>query len=125
ARPLLAQVGNDRFVEFGRYDQGLQVEDEFGDILLDSRHGAELVEDSVDPDGRDGGTGDRGQQGSAKRVAEGVAEPGLERFDGEPGAVIGDDFFRERWALCNEHVGFLSANIRYMTFALHVMAVGP
>src|SRR5699024_9602515 len=84
AGPLLAQVGNDRFVEFGRYDQGLQVEAELGDILLDSRHGADRVEACVDPDGRDGGTGDRVQQGSAKRVAEGVADAGLERFDGDP-----------------------------------------
>ena len=44
----------------------------------------ELVLDSVDADARDGGAGDRREQGAAKRVAERVAEAGLEGLDDEP-----------------------------------------
>ena len=49
--------------------------------------GRELVELGVEPDVGDGGAGDRRQQGAAQRVAERVAEAGLERADGELLAV--------------------------------------
>ena len=49
--------------------------------------GVELVEGVVEAHLRDGGAGDRRQQGAAQRVAERVAEAGLERADGEPLAV--------------------------------------
>ena len=46
--------------------------------------GVELVEGVVEADLGDGRAGDRRQQGAAQRVAERVAEAGLERADGEP-----------------------------------------
>jgi hypothetical protein len=75
-----------------------------GDVLLDARHGGELVEHAVDADARDRGTRDRGEQGAAQGVAEGVAEAGLEGLDHEPRAVVVDDLFGEGGALCDQHV---------------------
>ena len=43
------------------------------------------------------------EEGTAERVAERVAEAGLERLDDEPGAEVVDDLFREGGALCDEH----------------------
>jgi hypothetical protein len=73
------------------------------------------VQLAIDPDARNRGTGDGGEQGSAEGVSEGVTETGLQRFNDETGAVLGYNFFRQGGALCNEHLGFLSASIRYMT----------
>jgi hypothetical protein len=63
------------------------------------------VQRVVEADGRDGGTGDRGQQGATQRVAERVAEARLERTDREPLLVVG--FLAEGFdggALHDEHV---------------------
>src|SRR5699024_1716397 len=68
AGALLAQVHDDRLVVLAGDDQGLQVEDNLGDILLDPRDGGELVQHPVDADAGDGGTGDAGQQGPAQGV---------------------------------------------------------
>jgi hypothetical protein len=84
-------------------DQTLEVEDDLGDVLLDALDGRELVEHRVDLDARDRGTGDRGEQGATKRVAEGVAEAGLERLDDEPRTELVDRLFRQGGALCDEH----------------------
>ena len=65
-------------------------------------------QDTVDPDGRDGGTGNRRQQRAPDRVAEGVAESRLEGLDDEPRTVIIDDLFGEDWALGDQHDVFLS-----------------
>ncbi|MGC0338571.1 hypothetical protein RKD20_003605 [Streptomyces sp. SLBN-8D4] len=74
-------------------DQLLDVEDQVGDVLLDARHGGELMQDTVDADAGDSGTGDRRQEGAAEGVAEGVTEARLQRLDHEPGAEFVDDLF--------------------------------
>src|SRR6478609_5412223 len=112
---LLAQVSNNRLVVLGRHGQVLDVEDDLSDIFLDTRNRRELVQHAIDPDAGYSGTGDGGEQGTAEGVSEGVTEARLQRFNDEPGAVFGDDLFGEGGALCNEHLGFLSASIRYMT----------
>ena len=43
------------------------------------------------------------QQGAAKRVAERVAEAGLQRLDDEPRAELVDDLFRQGRALSDKH----------------------
>jgi hypothetical protein len=93
AGALLAQVHHDRLVHLGAHDELLDVQDDLGDVLLDARHGGELVQDPVDPDARDRGPGDGGEQGAPEGVAEGVAEAGLQRLDDEPGPEVGDDLF--------------------------------
>jgi hypothetical protein len=69
AGALLAQVHDHRLVDLGAHDEPLDVEDDLGDVLLDARHGGELVQHAVDPDARDRGSGDRGQQGATEGVA--------------------------------------------------------
>jgi hypothetical protein len=46
-RPLLAQVHHDRFIVLREDDEALDVE--IGHVLLDARHGGELVQHAVDP----------------------------------------------------------------------------
>ena len=96
-------------------DQLLEVQDEVGDVLLDAGHGGELVQDAVDPDAGDGRAGDGGQQRAPERVAERVAEAGLERLDDEPGPVLVNLLLGERWALCDEHLLLPFRDARYMT----------
>ena len=65
----------------------------------------ELVECVVEADRGDGRAGDRRQQGAAKRVAERVAEAGLERTDREAllvVALLAEGF--DGGALHDEHV---------------------
>ena len=60
-----------------------------------------------------GGAGDRRQQGAAQRVAERVAEAGLERADGEPLAVallLADRL--DRRTLDDQHGCFLGIRCR-------------
>jgi hypothetical protein len=109
ARPLLAQVHDDRLVVLAGDHELLDVEDQLGDVLLHPRDGGELVQDAVDADARDRRTGDRREQGAAQGVAEGVAEPGLQRLDDEPGPVLGDGLLGEDGALSDEHGVLLSA----------------
>jgi hypothetical protein len=84
AGTLLAQVHHDRLVVLAGDHEVLDVEDEVGDVLFDTGDGAELVQHVGDADGGDGRAGDAREQRTAKRVAEGVAETGLERLDDEP-----------------------------------------
>ena len=102
---LLAQVHGDRLVVLGGNHQLLEVQDQLGDVLLDAGDGGELVQHAVDADAGDAGAGDGRQQGAAQRVAEGVAESGLERLDDEPRTVLGDGFFGQCGALGNQHGG--------------------
>src|SRR5699024_3641591 len=46
----LAQVHHDRLVVLAGDDEGLDVEDDLGDVLLDPGDRGELVEHAVDPD---------------------------------------------------------------------------
>jgi hypothetical protein len=92
-------------------DDVLEVEDDVGDVLDDTRDRVELVERVVEAHLRDGRTGDRREQGAPQRVAEGVAEPGVERPDREPLAVVlfvGDRL--DRGALHDQHRGSLVAD---------------
>ncbi len=73
---LLAQVRRDRLVVLAGDDQALDVEDDLGDVFLDTGNGAELVEDAVDADAGDSRAGDRGEERAAQRVAEGEPKPG-------------------------------------------------
>ncbi|GMA88061.1 hypothetical protein GCM10025868_33110 [Angustibacter aerolatus] len=95
AGTLLAQVHHDRLVVLAGDDQLLDVEDDLGDVLLDPGDRGELVQHAVDAQAGDGGTGDRRQEGAAERVAERVAEAGLERLDDEPRAVLVDRLLGE------------------------------
>ena len=88
AGTLLAQVRGDGLVVLARDDEVLDVQDDLGDIFLDTGNGAELVQHAVDADAGDSSAGDRGEQGAAQRVAEGVTEAGLERLDDEPRAEL-------------------------------------
>src|SRR5690606_21176866 len=75
----LAQVHGDRLVVLGGDDEALEVEDHLGHDLLDALDGRELVEHVVDPDAGDRRPRDGGEQGAPQRVAERVAEAGLQR----------------------------------------------
>ena len=94
-RSLLAQVHDDGLVAVGTHHEFLEVQDDVGDVLLHPFDGGELVEHAVDTEAGNRGAGNRGQQGAAQRVAERVAEAGLERFDDEPGAGVGDGLLGE------------------------------
>jgi hypothetical protein len=103
-RTLLAQVHDHRLVVLAGDDEALDVEDEVGDVFLDAGDGGELVQHVGDADGRDGRARDAREQGAAQRVAERVAEAGLERADGELLAVallLTDGL--DRGALDDEH----------------------
>ena len=107
AGALLAHVHGDRLVLFGAHDQALEVQDDVGDVLLHPGNGGELVQHAVDADAGDSRARDRRQQRATQRVAEGVAEAGLERLDDELRAVVGDDLFGQRGSLRDEHWMFL------------------
>src|SRR5882757_7081072 len=127
-RALLAQVHHDRLVVLRGDDQLLDVEDEVGDVLLDARHGGELVQDTVDPDAGDSRTGDRGEERTTQGVAEGVAEARLQRLDHEPGAELVDDLFGQRGTLSDQHEEIPSVvGARYLTPPVNtrVRAVRP
>ena len=96
---LLADVHGDRLVLFGAHHEALEVQDDVGDVFLDSGDSGELVENAVDTDAGDSGSGDRRQQGTAERVAECVTEARLERLDDEFRAVVRDDLFGQRRSL--------------------------
>jgi hypothetical protein len=87
----------------GGDDELLEVEDQLGDVFLDPVEGRELVEDAFDLDARDRRSGDGGQQGAAKRVAQRVAEAGLEGLDDEPRTELVDRLLGKGGTLCDEH----------------------
>src|SRR4029079_8071851 len=80
AGTLLAEVHGDRLVVLRGDDEALEVEDDLGDVFLDALDRRELVERRVHLDAGDRGTRDRGQEGTTERVAERVAEAGLQRL---------------------------------------------
>ena len=81
------EAERDRLLGAGREHEVLQVQDDVGDVLGDAVDGVELVEGVVEAHLGDGCARDRRQQGAPQGVAEGVAEAGLERTDGELLAV--------------------------------------
>jgi hypothetical protein len=105
AGALLAQVHGDRLVVLGGDDEVLQVQDDLGDVLLDPLDGGELVETPSTLMLVTEAPGWR-TEGTAERVAERVAEAGLERLDHEPRAELVDGLFREGRALCDQHWWF-------------------
>src|SRR5688572_18209675 len=111
----LAEHHRDWLVVLAGDDEALEVEDDLGDVLLDALDRGELVQSRVHLDAGDRGTRDRGQQGTTQRVAERVAEAGLQRFDHEPRTELVDDLFRQCRALSDEHYFFLSEPTHYLT----------
>ena len=117
AAALHVEAELDRLVGVHHEDEVLEVEQDVGGILGDALDRGELVQLGVEPDVGDGGTGDRRQQGAPQRVAERVAEAGLERADGEllaVGLLLADGL--DRGTLDDEQsdtsvllVGFLGA----------------
>src|SRR3954469_22389182 len=105
----LARAGDDqRGLDLGRVrvhaaDDALEVQDDVGDILRDALDRRELVGDALDPDAGDGRAGQRGQQHSAQRVAEGVAEAAVEGLDHERAAMLLDGFAGDARDLEVEH----------------------
>src|SRR5699024_7505799 len=100
----------------GADNEPLEVEDDLGDILLDSGDGGELVQNTVDPDAGDRRARDGRQQRAAKRIAERVAESRLQRLDGELRAVLRDALFRQRRTLRDEHSSIPpTSGDRYLT----------
>ena len=81
------EADHDRLLGAGREHDVLQVQDDVGDVLGDAGDGVELVEGVVEAHRGDGCARDRRQQGAPQGVADGVAEAGLERTDGELLAV--------------------------------------
>ena len=96
-RALDVDAAGHRVGRLRRDDDVLEVEDDVGDVLGDALDGVELVEGVVEAHHRDRRAGDRRQQGAAQRVAEGVAEAGLERADGEALPVAPTPRRRLRW----------------------------
>src|SRR5438034_1238758 len=69
-------------------DDALEVQDDVGHVLLDAGDRRELVRDPLDAHAGDRGARERGQQHPPQRVAEGVAEAAVERFDREVATVL-------------------------------------
>jgi hypothetical protein len=114
-RTRLAQIHGDRFVLLGGDDQVLEIEDDLRDVLDHARDRGELVQVAVDLDRGHCCTWDGRQERTPDRVAQRVAEAGLERLDGETGAVVADDLFGQGGALCDQHFFFLPRTDRYLT----------
>src|SRR6202035_2273990 len=70
-----------RIVRVRNQVQALEIENDLRHVLFDVRNRREFVRDAFDRDGRHGGAFQRAQQHPAQRVAQGGAEPGLERLD--------------------------------------------
>ena len=73
-------------------DKTLDIQDDVGDILDHVRDGHELVLRTIDLNGLDGGTLERGQKNTTKRVAQRIAVAALERLDGDTSRGLVDLF---------------------------------
>ena len=69
--------------------QLLEMQDDVGDVFLDSLDGRELVRDAFDLDRADGRALERREQDPPQRVAEGVPEPPVKRLHLETCPVVG------------------------------------
>src|SRR5699024_2228592 len=75
-----------------------------------------ILQDALDADAGHGRARDGRPQRAPQRVADGVAETGLEGLEHEPRAVLGDDLLGEGGPLGDEHVLPLSIlGARYLT----------
>ena len=83
ARALLAQVRNNWFVVLRGNGKLLHVENDLGDVLLDTLNGRELVQNTLDAHAGYSGTRDGRKQSTAKRVTDRVAKTWLKRLKGE------------------------------------------
>ena len=110
----LAEVHRDGLVVLGGDDQALQVEDDLGDVLGDALNGRELVEDGVHLDARDRRPRNGGQEGTAKRVAERVAEAGLEGLDDEARTELVHGLLGQGRALSDKHLFFLPGSNHHL-----------
>ena len=90
-------------------DDALEVQDDVGDVLLDTLDRRELVRDALDADAGDRGAGQRGEQHTAQRVAERVAETAIERLDRERAAVFFDGLAGDSGDLEVKHRAFLTS----------------
>jgi hypothetical protein len=81
---LLAQVHRHRFILLGADHELLEVEDDLGNVLFHAGDRGELVQHAVDADAGDRSARDGREQRAAQRVAQGVAETGLQWLDDEP-----------------------------------------
>ncbi len=88
ARPALVEAQGDRLVGVHPDQQVLEVQDDVGDVLLHAGQGGELVQRLVEAHLGHRRAGNRGEQGAAQRVAQGVPEAGIERADGESLPVV-------------------------------------
>ena len=112
-RALGLQVDRGGLLQLRADHQLLEVQDDVGDVLGHLGDRRELVQHAIDADRRDGGAGDGRQQGPAQRVADGVAESGLERLDGELRAVRRDHVLRDLRPGDDEHVCLLQRGISH------------
>ncbi len=87
ALAALAQIHDHRLVVFAGEHDALDVQQDLGDVFLDTRQSGELMQGTGNTHGGHGSTRDRAQQRATQRVAERVAEARLERLDGEAGAL--------------------------------------
>src|SRR6201996_1075355 len=115
ARTLLAQVHDHGLVVLGGDHETLEVQDDVGDILLDARHGGELVQHALDPDAGDRRARNGRQQRAPERVADRVTEARLQRLDDEPRPGVAYLLFRQGGTLSDKHVTFFPRGARYLT----------
>ena len=106
ALAALAQVHDHRLVILAGEHDALDVEQDLGDVFLNTRQSGELMQGSGDTHGGHGSTRDRTQQRATQRVTERVAEARLERLDGEARALRIQRFLGQSRTLCNKHCGY-------------------
>src|SRR5262245_36018339 len=89
---LLVTVDADRsrLVRVVFYDQGLDVQDDVRDVLDDARDGADFVLDALDLDPADAAPLQAREEHAAQAVANGDAEPALERLGDELPVRVGE-----------------------------------
>src|SRR6266702_1829281 len=95
----------------------LEVEDDVGCVLNDSADGLELVQHALDTDGGDCRALDRGEQGTAKGIADRGTEAALKWLSGKFSI-----FFCECFGVDGKTLGFLKASPKHWVFLLSVLA---
>jgi hypothetical protein len=99
-----AQVDGARLFVLRTDHELFEVEDDVRDVLGHPFDRGELVQHSVDLHLGDSGPRDGREKSPAQRVAQRVAEAGLQRLDGELLARLRDLFFRDLGALNNQQI---------------------